>query len=144
MKLETVKIYHLNGNPSHEYMVDEQGNLHGISQRWYENGQLWVQSEFVNGKRHGTYQRWHFNGQLWEQIEYVNGKRHGIAYMWNEDSSIRNIRQYDTGKLIICVDYTTDPIMIKMIDPNIESTNFIVNITSSLDCEGKEYEFTND
>ena len=167
MNLQTVKTYHDNGNPQEKYTEDGRGQKqgtyrnwyeigqlceqceyvngerHGTYQYWYSNGQLCTQCELVNGKRHGTYQYWHVNGQLWQQCEYVNGKLHGILYLWDEDGSLMGIKQYDNSNLLVRVDYTTNPIRIEMIDPNIESSGFIAEVTLGLDCEGKKYEFTN-
>ena len=167
MNLRTIKDYHDNGKPFQEYTVDEEGqkhgtyrnwydngqifeqceyvngHYHGTRQRWHNNGQLWSQSEWVNGKRHGTYRDWHDNGQLYSQTEHVNGARHGIRYLWNNDGSLRYIEQNDNDKSLVRVDYTINPIMIRIIDPNIDSTTIIANITSSLDEQGKKYEFTN-
>ena len=120
MNLQTIKTYYGNGRLSQEYTVDDQG------------------------RKHGTYCDWWKNGQLWEQSEFVNDKLHGIRYVWDNDGSVMYIMQYDNDKKLVEVDYTINPIMIRMIDPNIESSKFIVNITSSLDCEGRKYEFAND
>ena len=119
MKLYTVKTYHENGKIYQEYTVNEHCHIHG------------------------TYRDWYDNGPLYSQCEYVNGELHGIQYIWNEDGSLLHVEQYDTGNLLVEVNYRTNPIKIRMIDPNIESSGFIAEVTSSLDCEGKKYEFTN-
>ena len=35
----------------------------GLFERWYENGQKWMEYSFVDGNLHGLYQTWHANGQ---------------------------------------------------------------------------------
>jgi antitoxin component YwqK of YwqJK toxin-antitoxin module len=57
-----------------EYDLNENDQLHGLYERWHDNGQLWVRCTFQNGLLHGLYERWHDNGQLWIRCYYRNGK----------------------------------------------------------------------
>ena len=47
---------------------------------WYNNGQKWHESYYINGKYHNTkgpaYTSWYSNGQKAYEEYYVNGKRH--------------------------------------------------------------------
>ena len=48
------------------------GKMHGMNQIWYKTGQLSVQSNYINDKREGKYQSWYMNGQKWIETNYIN------------------------------------------------------------------------
>lgn len=54
----------------------EYANYTGEYKEWHNNGQLFIECEFINGVRHGSYREWYDNGQLWIESEYVNGTLH--------------------------------------------------------------------
>ena len=145
MKLNTIiKTYHKNGELREEYAVDEQGQKHGTYQLWYDNGQLMIRKEYVNGDLNGTYQSWYNNGQLCERSEWVNGKRHGLRRVWCVDSSIRNIRQYNMGDLLVDVDHEVNPILIEIYaGVDVESTKLVMDVINRLGGEGRECEIRN-
>jgi MORN repeat variant len=45
----------------------------GAAERWYDNGQMQEQSNYVDGKLHGEYTWWYRNGEIHAQANYVNG-----------------------------------------------------------------------
>ena len=51
----------------------KNGKLEGKSQKWYYSGQLANECYYKNGEREGKYQSWHDNGQLKEEFYYKNG-----------------------------------------------------------------------
>ena len=141
MKLNTIKTYHTNGNLHEMYTINIHNQKHGTYQSWYDNGQLGVQSEYLNGKLHGIYQEWYSNGQLMLQSEYLNGKRHGIRYTWNKNGSLKYIQQFDTDNILVHVNYENNPILIEIHDEaNVESTTLLTHLISQLTSEGKNYE----
>ena len=99
LNLRMIKTYHDNGNPRLEYTVDDQGQIHGTYQSWYENGQLYEQIEYVNGKLHGIRYVWDEDGQLCTQSEYVNGKRHGTYRDWHDNGQLREQSEYVNDNL---------------------------------------------
>ena len=50
-----------------------------IERKYYDDGQLRYEWNYVNGQRHGLCKGWHENGQLWYEDKYVNGQRHGLC-----------------------------------------------------------------
>jgi antitoxin component YwqK of YwqJK toxin-antitoxin module len=100
-----------------------QGKVDGLSQGWYENGQLEVEEHFVAGVSEGLRTRWHANGQKRseEQIErgvvvghYVewhengrkavemtlrNGKPEGLAEAWHPDGILKSQAHFALGKM---------------------------------------------
>mmetsp|Transcript_11463 Transcript_11463/g.12579 ORF Transcript_11463/g.12579 Transcript_11463/m.12579 type:complete len:150 (-) Transcript_11463:47-496(-) len=63
------------------------GVEHGEWKRWYDNGQLLGQCNYVNGKQEGEYNRWYNNGQLYEQRYYVNGVLEPKFKRWRADGT---------------------------------------------------------
>jgi antitoxin component YwqK of YwqJK toxin-antitoxin module len=52
----------------------QDGQRHGVSRHWYENGQLQHESSCRNGCTHGVSRLWYRNGQLESEYVYVDGK----------------------------------------------------------------------
>ena len=71
-----------------------------IVRRYYDNGKLWYQDKYQNGKLHGTCKRWHKNGKLRWEYEYQNGKEHGTWKGWYKDGQLWYQREYQNGILI--------------------------------------------
>ncbi len=44
---------------------------------YYENGRIWMKTDYVNNKRHGRCLRWDENGQLYEKSKYINDRLSG-------------------------------------------------------------------
>ena len=42
---------------------------------YYSNGSIESRSMRLNGRIHGKYEAWYENGQKWSKSTYVNGKR---------------------------------------------------------------------
>jgi antitoxin component YwqK of YwqJK toxin-antitoxin module len=82
-----------------EYNLNENDHWHDLYERWYQNGQLWVRSNYKNGLRHGLYEVWHDNGQLWIRCNYQNDLHHGLYKEWHLDGSLYSRRFYNNGKI---------------------------------------------
>jgi len=65
---------------------------------WYENGQLEVQSFWMNGKRKEKYKRWHENGRPWVHAFYQNGKLEGKCKEWYENGQLAEHIFYRDGR----------------------------------------------
>jgi len=57
-------------------------------ERWYENGQLWSESHWKDGKRDGIFRDWHENGQLYWEEHWKDGKQDGIHRSWYENGQL--------------------------------------------------------
>lgn len=58
------------------------GVLHGPYKRWYGNGQLNQQMNYINGEEHGEQKAWWPNGNLMMKGISVNGQRHKGYQYW--------------------------------------------------------------
>jgi antitoxin component YwqK of YwqJK toxin-antitoxin module len=73
---ETAHFYEL-GSPNNEmYKV------------WYDNGQLYVECTYKDGKLDGLYKEWLENGQPWVDCTYKDGKRVGLYKKWDENGQL--------------------------------------------------------
>ncbi len=100
------------------------GQLHGLSQGFYTNGQIQVSEHFrhgisdgrrskwypsgaklseatvVEGKLQGTFRRWHENGIMAEQLELVNDQPEGEAVSYFPSGYLKARAKLEAGKLI--------------------------------------------
>ncbi len=72
-----------------------EGKLHGEYKEWYDNKQLRLQTTYVEGKLHGEYKDWWSNGQLYIHCNYVEGKFHGEYKRWYYNGQILNQHTYN-------------------------------------------------
>ena len=80
--------YHDNGNISRKYHEDDNGNIHGLYQVWYDNGQLDIKCNYNNYNLHGLYQVWYDNGQLLVEVIYINGEETDIPIPTTREEKI--------------------------------------------------------
>ena len=66
---------------------------------WYENGQLWEQEFYRNGKREGECKIWYESGQLRIQSFWRDGKREGECKEWYENGHLGVQLFYRDGKV---------------------------------------------
>jgi len=52
-----------------------QGCKHGLWREWYEDGQLGLEKNYSHGQLHGICRWWHVNGQFWYEDNYIHGKK---------------------------------------------------------------------
>ena len=117
MNCTVIADYHPNGILRCEYTVNDQLQWHGTYQEWHSNGQLKVLSNWVNGTINGVEHAWDKNGtlitsQLWANYFEVSVK----------------------------VYYNRLPVMIYIIDVNVDITKFLADVILQLTSEGKEYD----
>ena len=84
-RIGKAKFWHENGQQKTIIKYNANNKINGKYQRWFENGQLEIQSNYNDGKRNGVYLKWHENGQLNLQIKYKDGLSNGLAQSWNEN-----------------------------------------------------------
>lgn len=69
----TSKGFHENGNRQYESYV-KKGNLsHGKQYRWYDNGQLQMEGEMVNGYMEGVWTHYNADGSVKSRPYYIKG-----------------------------------------------------------------------
>ncbi len=80
-----------------EHDISVNDKLNGTSIAYYESGQVAFSVPYVNDKRNGEYREYYESGQLYKKIPYVNGVREGIIYVY-----------YELGALYYKVPYVND------------------------------------
>jgi antitoxin component YwqK of YwqJK toxin-antitoxin module len=59
-----------------------------VCRRYYENGQLCWEGNYVNGKRNGVWKEYYDNGQLSWEVNYVAGKEDGVWKTYYENGQL--------------------------------------------------------
>lgn len=74
--------------------------LHGEYNRWYINGQLWLDCRYKNGQLDGEYKELHFNGRVHMHCWYRDGQLNGEYRNWTEYGQLRLHRWYKDGRCV--------------------------------------------
>jgi antitoxin component YwqK of YwqJK toxin-antitoxin module len=77
---------------------NEQGELHGKKQVFYDNAQLAEEIDYVNGKMHGTSKHYAVNGVLVKSYIYENDELHGMSKHYDGNGTILIDGRYKRGK----------------------------------------------
>lgn len=85
-----------NGQLSMELNI-VNGELEGEGKYWHENGQLWTRKFYKNGRLEGNYDSWYSSGQIHSQEFYGNGTPHGERKMWHENGRLHVREFYEYG-----------------------------------------------
>ena len=88
--------FFLNRRVAELYGLDEIQN--GLYQRWYWNGQIKTQVNYVNGKEEGLFQCWYSTGYKFCEVNYVNGNFEGFYKSWHENGRRACQAYYVNGK----------------------------------------------
>lgn len=70
---------------------------HGEALLWYDNGQVKLQGEYVDGVREGLWLAWHSNGNDRGKGRLYRGRRMGTWTMWDEKGQKRSEVAYEVG-----------------------------------------------
>ena len=88
--------YHSNGEKSLEGALTAAGERDSTWTAWREDGKLWSQTTYTNGKENGVSVAYYPNGQKYYEGRYVNGRRAGIWLFYDETG--REVNRQDFGK----------------------------------------------
>jgi antitoxin component YwqK of YwqJK toxin-antitoxin module len=83
----------LTSNCQNKFVLIDTLSVDSIVQVYYNNGELFFQVPYVNGKQNGWYEQYHDNGAIWVKELRINGKTvdgYNVAY-WD------NGKIYQTG-----------------------------------------------
>ena len=109
-----------NGNPKDVKYYDKVNGKEQLVKEefFYENKIKKMQGEYSNDQRSGHWTAWRENGKLWSEGEYKDGKRNGPGVVYHEnglkyiestytnDEKTGKWRFYDTtGKIVKEVDF---------------------------------------
>ncbi|MAJ24635.1 MAG: hypothetical protein CMP36_03905 [Rickettsiales bacterium] len=64
----------------------------------YNNGQLWIKSNYKDGKRDGEWVRYYASGQLHIKINYKEGKTDGVYIFFNKNGTLQKKGNFKLGK----------------------------------------------
>lgn len=70
----------------------------GIRTRWNTNGIKESEGRIVRGAFDGEYRTWHTNGQTAEQIFFEKGKPHGVAKSWYPSGFLKSRVEMELGE----------------------------------------------
>ena len=93
-----LREYYNDGSLFIEYNFTN-GKKNGIQKRWYENGQLEIIYNYNMGKLEGLQKKWHANGQLKGEWNHTNDKLNGITKEWYPNKQLKFIKIYNMGTL---------------------------------------------
>lgn len=91
--------YYPNGNVRTKTHYKD-GKLHGIKQRFDEEGLLREESHYVDGIQEGAHRILNEDGTVRSQWTDVDGQRHGVYRRYFADGKLAEERQYAAGKLL--------------------------------------------
>ena len=84
------------------------GKMEGPFQRYYENGQLQLEVNYKNDLMDGLYKDYYENGKLESEGNYKDGERDGKWYEWNSNGKKKRDGIFKNGKMISEKKYWTD------------------------------------
>tara|TARA_B100001094_G_C18130501_1_gene771947 strand:+ start:279 stop:1064 length:786 start_codon:yes stop_codon:yes gene_type:complete len=76
------------------------GKKNGVQKKWYKNGQQEILYYYKKGKLEGAQKKWHKNGALKFKINYKNDVQHGKSEEWLSDGTVKHTKIFDNGILI--------------------------------------------
>ncbi len=115
--------YHANGKIAEKCEYDKNERTFGVSEKYYDNGQLKLRIELKSNKekdfisyhrngqidvkyrclnvykKEGPYVRYYENGQLEEEFHYHNDKQTGVARQWDEQGRLKQAEQMENGMI---------------------------------------------
>lgn len=94
---------HASGHPtSLEWFID--GKEHGPAWRWNLRDTLNIGKRtvghYVHGLAQGTWRRYYANGVLNVENDYVNGVRHGTSKLWGPDGTLLRHLEYRNDAVV--------------------------------------------
>lgn len=67
---------------------NDNGEMHGYWEEYFNNGKLKYTGTYVNGKKHGSFSFYYPTGEEYKTGTYVKGKKHGV---WCEYYTYQNL-----------------------------------------------------
>lgn len=81
-----VEFYPNQARLSRSEIID--GQLNGVSEMWYPNGQLEVREHFKDSVSDGLREKWYENGARKSEAHIVHGKIEGIFQSWHQNGEL--------------------------------------------------------
>ncbi|MDC0177606.1 hypothetical protein OAJ14_05605 [Polaribacter sp.] len=97
----------IDGKKENEYIEEKKGITYykgepftGEIFRNYKNGQLWIRSNYKDGKEDGLSEMYYENGQLEYKENYKDGKKDGLYEEYDENGQLYIRSNYKDGDII--------------------------------------------
>ena len=78
----------------------------GTVETYYENGQLSIRGNYIDGERDGLWEWFRENGQLWVKANYTDGEQDGLSELFDEDGNLTKTETWENGEV---VEYNLNP-----------------------------------
>ena len=90
------KIWYDNGQLYQE-LIFKDGKYDGLQKEWYKNGQLYQEITYKDEKKDGLNRKWFENGKLYQEITWKNGKYNDLCRTWYENEQLSQEIMYTNG-----------------------------------------------
>ena len=87
--LTGIFTFWITGKYEHKIMKNNIDN-DGVMREWYDDGSLYIEFNYNNGKRHGDQKRWHRNGSLDIHYYFTHGKLNGEQRSWYANGNLKS------------------------------------------------------
>ena len=94
---EETKNYE-DGTIREKYMVKNHLR-EGKCERWYSNGEKWIESNYKEGVLHGEYKEWYSNGNPFVVCNYKDEQVDGLHQTWDIDGTLYEAI-FENGKVM--------------------------------------------
>ncbi|MFW1859214.1 toxin-antitoxin system YwqK family antitoxin [Acinetobacter defluvii] len=97
MNIENMSLiteYFDSGEIQCQYYVNSAMQKNGSLKRWFKNGKIFCESNYLNNLAHGKYQEWSEGGNLRIVAEYKKGQRNGVHKSWFNRGNIKEYGYY--------------------------------------------------
>ena len=78
VKIGIHKGWWLNGNKKYEFHFNSEGQHHGVSNEWFQDGTPFKLFNYKNGKEEGSQKMFKYNGDIRANYVVVKGDRFGL------------------------------------------------------------------
>ena len=84
-----------------DYYIKNSGDLYtGRALKFYKNGQIEFEANYLNGEFHGLKKSWHQNGRKSEIGEYIRNEKEGIWLRFGENGQYVYEEEFSDGEKI--------------------------------------------
>jgi antitoxin component YwqK of YwqJK toxin-antitoxin module len=77
---------------------NDDGELHGLCETWYEGGARRERTSWEHGSRSGDYTLWWSRGGRTEQGSWAAGQKHGDWRTWHAGGALESEGRYEAGR----------------------------------------------
>ena len=91
------KKHYLKGAKDYSIKYNQKGELrNGKWTTYFDNGNLWLESNYKEGKLHGNWLFYYENGKIQNSKPYKDGKLHGVCY-YHEENGDMSANYWENG-----------------------------------------------